>query len=134
MTAHPTVPDDDGRAQSAITNFDTQHASATDRRRRMNTTTQDTRVRELDCRSSDGIEVRLLWREPTAQVWVSVADTRSGTSFEFPVAAADALEAFHHPYAFATGDLKVGAGVTLGIDEEFEWPRTPPTADSPPGW
>lgn len=69
----------------------------------MNLTTNDSAIRELDHRTNDGIEVRLLWNSNTNHVSVSVNDTRSGESFELPVPAADALAAFHHPYAYANG-------------------------------
>ena len=58
-------------------------------------------IRELNHRVNDGIEVRLLWNSDTNGVSVSVAETRYEVSFEFGVAAIDALEAFHHPYAYA---------------------------------
>ena len=57
-------------------------------------------IRELDHRASDGIEVRLLWNAETKDVLVSVAE-RDGVGFEFQVPATDALDAFHHPYAYA---------------------------------
>jgi hypothetical protein len=57
-------------------------------------------IRELDHRARNGIEVRLLWNEETNEVFVSVAE-RDGVDFEFQVAPADALDAFHHPYAYA---------------------------------
>lgn len=60
-----------------------------------------TAIRELDHRAGDGIEVRLLWNAETNDVLVSVADTR-GLSFAFQVPPADALDAFHHPYCYAT--------------------------------
>lgn len=56
--------------------------------------------RELDRRTSDGIEVTLLWNVQTKGVFVLVAE-REGTMFEFEVPPADALEAFHHPYSYA---------------------------------
>lgn len=58
-------------------------------------------VRELDCRAGDGIEVRLLWNQRTDRVSIAVDDRRLGDSMVFDVEAADALEAFHHPYAYA---------------------------------
>ena len=63
---------------------------------------QDSRitVRELDQRVGDGIEVRLLWNAETKDVLVSVAE-REGLGFEFQVPPTDALDAFHHPYAYA---------------------------------
>ncbi|HKR99699.1 MAG TPA: hypothetical protein VJU79_09305 [Candidatus Dormibacteraeota bacterium] len=66
-------------------------------------------IRELDRRTNDGIDVRLLWNSVTDEVVVAVHDTRANNAFEFEVAAADALFAFHHPYAYANhhriGDL-----------------------------
>ena len=58
-------------------------------------------IHELDHRSNDGIDVRLLWDSGTDQVSIAVADGRSGASFAFEVAPADAVDAFHHPYAYA---------------------------------
>ncbi|HET8977365.1 MAG TPA: hypothetical protein VFN87_04355 [Solirubrobacteraceae bacterium] len=57
-------------------------------------------IRELDHRTSDGIDVTLLWNPVTDQVLVSVYDRRTGEMFELPVAGADALSAFQHPYAY----------------------------------
>jgi hypothetical protein len=58
-------------------------------------------MRELDQRSNDGINVRLLWAPGTDRVWVDVEDESSGERFELEVDPADALTAFHHPYAYA---------------------------------
>ena len=60
-------------------------------------------TRELDHRRSDGIEVTLLWNTRTDDVLVAV-DERDGGRFEFTVHPAEALEAFHHPYAYAACD------------------------------
>ena len=59
-----------------------------------------TKIRELDQRASQGIEVRLLWNAETKDVLVSVTE-RDGMGFEFQVPAPDALNAFRHPYAYA---------------------------------
>ena len=56
---------------------------------------------ELDYRSSDGIEVSLRWRRSDDQVFVRVADAKSGERFEIPVAGEHALDAFQHPFAYA---------------------------------
>jgi len=57
--------------------------------------------RELDSRSSDGIEVRLLWYPQDSRVSVSVQDTTTGESFELQVRRGDrALDVFEHPYAY----------------------------------
>jgi hypothetical protein len=59
-------------------------------------------MRELDKRTGDGFEVTLLWSEDSGGVYVCVEDHRSEESFHFAVDPADALEAFHHPYAYST--------------------------------
>ncbi len=59
-------------------------------------------TRELDRRTGDGIEVRLLWSQHDGHVTVAVTDTRTGEMFELPVREGDrALDVFHHPYAYA---------------------------------
>ena len=69
---------------------------------RMNSTlTSDIPPRELCSRSSDGIEVALLWTPDTEQLRVAVIDLRSNQSFDLPVDASRALQAFHHPYPYA---------------------------------
>jgi hypothetical protein len=70
----------------------------------MNGTRPKRTVRELDRRTNDGIEVRLMWNSLTDSVSVSVDDTRYGEWFEFDVAPAQALEAFHHPFAYTGND------------------------------
>ena len=60
--------------------------------------------RELDRRSSDGIDVQLLWSSLTDQVLVAVYDSRTGEAFELQVAPADAQFAFRHPFAYASLD------------------------------
>ena len=64
-------------------------------------TTSEAPVRELDHRQSDGVEVRLLWNPSTDRVLVAVEDERTGEYFELDVPGADALQAFHHPYAYS---------------------------------
>ena len=64
-------------------------------------TTGDNPMRELDRRSSDDIEVTLLWSARTNRVFVLVLERRTEALFHFEVAPAAALDAFHHPYAYA---------------------------------
>jgi hypothetical protein len=60
-------------------------------------------VRELDHRSTDGLEVTLLWDAATDVASVAVVDTKIGETFEVVVGERDnALDVFNHPYAFAT--------------------------------
>ena len=64
------------------------------------TTTPQSAIRELDHRTNDGLDVRLLWNSRTNQVFVAVEDPRSGDLFEVTVSGADALDAFHNPYVY----------------------------------
>jgi hypothetical protein len=64
-------------------------------------TSPDT-ITELDSRTSDGIEVRLLWHPVEHRVTVTAWDTRSGETLEIAVREGDsALDVFHHPYGYA---------------------------------
>jgi hypothetical protein len=60
-------------------------------------------TRELDHRSGDGIDVTLLWHPQTHRVSIAVIDERTGEVLMFEVDAADAMAAFHSPYAYAPG-------------------------------
>jgi hypothetical protein len=90
----------------------------------MQTTTQ-TAVRELDRRINDGFDVRLLWEPETNCVFVTVDHQRSGDALTLAVDPADALEAFHHPFAYAGKDYdslpersdRLPAGQGPGEDE-----------------
>jgi hypothetical protein len=61
----------------------------------------DKEAAELAYRRGAGIGVTLLWHRTSGELTVSVIDEASGDSFELPVAADEALAAFHHPYAYA---------------------------------
>jgi hypothetical protein len=59
-------------------------------------------TRELDSRTFDGIEVRLLWSEHDGRVLVAVNDSKTGDSFSLEVHEGEkAMDVFHHPYAYA---------------------------------
>lgn len=58
-------------------------------------------LRELDHRTSDGIDVQLLWDPATSAVSIAVADGRSGEVLHFGIDAREAMDAFHHPFAYA---------------------------------
>lgn len=60
-----------------------------------------TSTRELAARESDGVSVRLLWHPRKNAVTVSVEDARVGDCFELAVTPERALDAFHHPFAYA---------------------------------
>jgi len=57
--------------------------------------------RELARRENDGLEVSLLWSKSAGRVKVALVDLKRDEAFEFDVPGADALAAFHHPFAFA---------------------------------
>jgi hypothetical protein len=58
--------------------------------------------RELNHRSTDGIDVWLLWDPGTDSVSVRVSDTKAGAAFEIPVKARHrAMDVFNHPFAYA---------------------------------
>ncbi len=55
---------------------------------------------ELDRRTGEGIEVRLLRSQNDGRMTVAVTDTKTAEAFELPVRAGErALEVFPHPYA-----------------------------------
>jgi hypothetical protein len=58
-------------------------------------------TRELDRRQNNGVEVALLWSPESNSVAVTVTDWSTGDEFAVEVDPANALDAFHHPYAYA---------------------------------
>jgi hypothetical protein len=52
-------------------------------------------------RSSSGTSVRLLWLQGTRQLWVEVREPDDRV-LAIPVPPERALDAFQHPYAYAT--------------------------------
>jgi hypothetical protein len=58
-------------------------------------------TRELDSRTTDGIEVRMLWSEHDNRVLIAVADAKTGDAFSITVRDDErAMDVFHHPYAY----------------------------------
>jgi hypothetical protein len=69
----------------------------------MNSTTPHLHsTRELAHRTNDGIDVTLYWHPDTDQLSVCVSDQRRGANFEIEPEPPNALDAFYHPYAYAT--------------------------------
>ena len=62
---------------------------------------------ELDYRETDGIQVRLLWWPAADRITVEVVDEPRGDSFALVVPKHLALDAFHHPFAYAARDASV---------------------------
>jgi hypothetical protein len=61
----------------------------------------DCATRELAQRLSGTVEVLLLWHPEGNWVELSLTDLALGTGFRVVVAPGSALDAFHHPYAYA---------------------------------
>lgn len=61
-------------------------------------------IRELDHRSTDGIDVRLQWNSRNNRVSVAVEDHHTGETFVLDVPGGQARDAFMHPYAYIHGD------------------------------
>jgi hypothetical protein len=59
-------------------------------------------MRELAHRSYGGIEVTLFWHPDTEELTLCVCDHGRGAYFEFEPEAAHALDAFYHPYSYAS--------------------------------
>ncbi|MGZ4400649.1 MAG: hypothetical protein ACXVYM_07235 [Gaiellaceae bacterium] len=58
------------------------------------------RLRELDARAADGLEVSLLWSPESNQLAVLVVDEQHGEEFALEVSAGEAMDVFRHPYAY----------------------------------
>jgi hypothetical protein len=56
---------------------------------------------ELAYRANDGLEVSLLWSSKCRRLTVVVSDERVGHAFELAAHPENALDVFHHPYAYA---------------------------------
>jgi hypothetical protein len=65
---------------------------------------------ELACRARDGLKVVLLWRQADNRLTVTVADSRTGVSFELPARPENALDVFYHPFAYAVGTSACAQG------------------------
>jgi hypothetical protein len=78
------------------------------------TATENTTLRELDHRFSDGIDVTLFWRPEDDRAIVAVSDAKTGESFTLEVAEHQrALDVFHHPYAYAPDSVHSEPGGEL---------------------
>jgi carotenoid cleavage dioxygenase-like enzyme len=68
--------------------------------------------RELAERETDGILVTLLWESDTDGLSVTVHDGRTGEEFAVAASAYNAMDVFHHPFAYAAqrGRLPVAVG------------------------
>jgi hypothetical protein len=72
-------------------------------------------LRELDHRSADGIDVRMLWDSAEDRVLVSVSDAKTGDAFSVAVASGQrAYDVFYHPFAFAAHVDSTADPVVMG--------------------
>ena len=58
-------------------------------------------IAELAYRESHGITISLQWSRRSNRLRVVVEDSQRGESFTLPARPDNALEVFHHPYAYA---------------------------------
>ena len=58
-------------------------------------------TRELAGRKTGAVEIALLWNMVTDSLLVSVKDAITDAEFQLVVDAAEAMDVFHHPYAYA---------------------------------
>jgi hypothetical protein len=68
----------------------------------MNPTVQQSSLIELDSRTADHMEIRLLWNPAEDDVIVTVDDSKTGESLQISVPPEKALDAFRHPFVYAT--------------------------------
>jgi hypothetical protein len=55
---------------------------------------------ELAHRNHDQVDVSLVWDRPTDDLFVVVADGRTGVEFTLPAARDRALDVYYHPFAY----------------------------------
>jgi hypothetical protein len=68
----------------------------------MTTTEMHRSMRELDSRTSDGIDVRLLWCQDSDSLFVAVHDGKTGEAFSVKVPQGERpLNVFAHPFAYS---------------------------------
>jgi hypothetical protein len=58
-------------------------------------------VTELAHRTSNGLDVSLLWSPSTGRLTVAVFDSRTACSFSLDAPSHRALDVYHHPFAYA---------------------------------
>jgi hypothetical protein len=68
--------------------------------------------RELARTSGNGVEAALLWDESINRVKVAVSDGRLCHHVDFELAGAEALSAFHRPFAAVAAQLPPATDVT----------------------
>ena len=77
--------------------------------------TRTTHIEELAHRESDGIDVSLFWSPEANTLSVVVRDNRTGEEFSLAADPGEALDVFHHPFAYKASR---GAVSTLWADAQ----------------
>jgi hypothetical protein len=65
-------------------------------------------LKELAHREQNGLEVTLFWNSQSDEISIEVVDHLDESSFRLPIASNCALDAFHHPYAYAFASASHG--------------------------
>jgi hypothetical protein len=77
---------------------------------------QRNETHELAQRANDGVEIRLLWNRADGRLTIVVDDSRTGESFDLVAESGkEALDAFHHPFAYAAARGVAYGGVALEL-------------------
>jgi hypothetical protein len=85
----------------------------------MTTLTLTETLQELDERQNNGITVSLLWNRADDSLVVRVIDAGTDEQMFLQVAAAEAMDVFHHPYAHAAFrgiDYRLGARLEPALE------------------
>ena len=73
----------------------------------IDTTAIFTPLRELAHRTTDGIDVTLMWDPVDDRAFVAVVDMKNGIVFDVEVGDENPMHVYNHPYAYC--DLEVAA-------------------------
>ena len=81
-------------------------------------------LKELAHREQNGLEVTLLWDPRSNDVCVDVIDQRDDSFLRIPVAGRFALDAFHHPYAYARAESSAAGSHTQHRSSDSRYHRS----------
>jgi hypothetical protein len=70
-------------------------------------------IRELAERTSNGTLRRLFWLQGTRELWVEICEPEFDITIVIPAEPERALEAFHHPYAYAAAHSSLSQAAEL---------------------
>jgi len=78
---------------------------------------------ELADRANDGLDIRLYWNRGDGRVKVAVTRIHTGRVAELRVEPADAMTAFHHPFAYHEPASRAARGAASRLGTRA-WSRT----------